>query len=344
MSARPRSASDRHHEVPPAGLADGGVLERADAAARLLQDLVPCAAFALTAWDPISGSERHQLLASDGYSAEILDHLNDDYVRENPAFRLLHSTVPSALRWRDLARNWGIDFAGTVAAEQFLRPAGFNEGTTACLRLPGGRYTGSLHVSWTSAADATDDRRELIERFRPVLAVACDLLGGPQVVAATLPPDAFAVVVSKRGVVAELSGRDAGPLLCENGDLRDFLLRRWGQRRGATRFVWIDDAGMWHRVELVACQDDATVVAEQPMPPPYAMTPRELEILHLVASGASNPEIARQLYVSARTVSTHVEHILAKLDCTSRTQLAVRASTEGLLCASLLGTRRPDIG
>lgn len=323
-----------HRDGRPA--ADGGVLERADAAARLLRDLVPCAAFALTAWDPISGTERHQVLVSDGYSTEILDHLNDDYVRENPAFRLLHSRVPSALRWRDLARNWGIDFAGTVAAEEFLRPAGFNEGTTACLRLPNGRYTGALHVSWSAPADATDGRRELIERFRPVLAVACDLLGGPQVVAETLTPEAFAVVVSGRGVAAALSGRDPGAYLREGGELREFLLQRWAERHAAKRFMWIDKTGTWHRVELVACRGDATLVTEQPLPPPYGLTPRELEILHLVASGASNPDIARQLFVSARTASTHVEHILAKLRCTSRTQLAVRAASEGLLSAQLL--------
>jgi DNA-binding CsgD family transcriptional regulator len=323
-------------ERDPEPVTDGAVLDRADAAARLLRDLVPCAAYALAAWDPISGSDRHRLLVSDGYSTTILDHLNDDYVRENPAFRLLHSRVPSALRWRDLARSWGIDFAGTVAAEQFLRPAGFNEGTTACLRLPGGRYTGSLHMSWESPSDATDDRRDLIERFRPVLAVACDLLGGPQAVAETLAPDAFVVVMSARGASADLPGRDPGPQLRDDGELRMFLARQWGRQRVARRFMWIDRAGIWHRVELVGCQGDATVVAEQPVPPPYGLTPRELEVLHLVASGASNPEIGRRLFVSTRTVSTHVEHILAKLNCTSRTRLAVHAAEEGLLSAALL--------
>jgi DNA-binding CsgD family transcriptional regulator len=320
----------------PFGPSDGVVLEKAYAATRVLRDLVPCAAFALTAWNPISGADRHQVLVSDGYAGEILDHLNDDYVRDNPAFRLLRSRVPSALRWRDLAQSWGIDFAGTVAAEQFLRPAGFNEGTTACLRLPNGRYTGSLHVSWESPSDATDDRREMIERLRPVLAVACDLLEGPQTVAQTVASEAFAVVVSGRGVVADLSGREPGPHLCDGGELRAFLLHRWKQREAMKRFLWIDGTGGWHRVELITCRGDVTLLAEQRTPPPYALTPRELEVLHLVASGASNPEIGRKLFVSARTVSTHVEHILAKLQCVSRAQLAVRVGVEGLLCASLL--------
>ncbi|MFJ9390511.1 ATP-binding protein [Nocardioides sp. NPDC101246] len=59
------------------------------------------------------------------------------------------------------------------------------------------------------------------------------------------------------------------------------------------------------------------------------LTPREQEIAALVARGMTNKEIAAQLVVSSRTVSTHVEHILAKLGFRSRTQIAVlfRTST-----------------
>jgi DNA-binding NarL/FixJ family response regulator len=52
-----------------------------------------------------------------------------------------------------------------------------------------------------------------------------------------------------------------------------------------------------------------------------------------VTSGASNPNIAEQLFVSPRTVSTHIEHILAKMGCDSRTRLAALAVSEGLLLA-----------
>jgi DNA-binding CsgD family transcriptional regulator len=53
-----------------------------------------------------------------------------------------------------------------------------------------------------------------------------------------------------------------------------------------------------------------------------ALTPTEVRIAHLVASGASNPDIAAQLYVSRRTVETHVSHILAKLQAQSRVEIA----------------------
>jgi DNA-binding NarL/FixJ family response regulator len=72
-------------------------------------------------------------------------------------------------------------------------------------------------------------------------------------------------------------------------------------------------------------------VTERAIEAPYLLTARELEILHLVAAGLSNAEIGEQLFVSRRTASTHVEHILSKLDCASRTELAAKAVDEGLL-------------
>ena len=53
------------------------------------------------------------------------------------------------------------------------------------------------------------------------------------------------------------------------------------------------------------------------------LSERELEIARLVAAGASNPEIAGQLFLSRKTVERHVSNVLAKLDARNRTELAV---------------------
>jgi RNA polymerase sigma factor (sigma-70 family) len=53
-----------------------------------------------------------------------------------------------------------------------------------------------------------------------------------------------------------------------------------------------------------------------------ALTPQEARIARLAAEGASNPEIADQLYVSRRTVEAHLTKIYSKLGINSRTQLA----------------------
>jgi DNA-binding NarL/FixJ family response regulator len=60
------------------------------------------------------------------------------------------------------------------------------------------------------------------------------------------------------------------------------------------------------------------------------LTPREHEVLALIARGLSNKRIARELGVSEKTVKTHVGHVLTKLGVTDRTQAALRAVQRGL--------------
>ena len=64
---------------------------------------------------------------------------------------------------------------------------------------------------------------------------------------------------------------------------------------------------------------------------PERLSAREMQVLQLLVKGQTNPEIARNLTVSVSTVKNHVEHILAKLGVSDRTQAAVHAIELGLL-------------
>ncbi|MFD8073329.1 AAA family ATPase [Streptomyces sp. NPDC059718] len=66
-------------------------------------------------------------------------------------------------------------------------------------------------------------------------------------------------------------------------------------------------------------------------PSPFGLTPRESEVLGLVARGYSNRRISEELYISQKTTSTHVSSILAKLGASSRTEAAAMAHRNGLL-------------
>ncbi len=61
------------------------------------------------------------------------------------------------------------------------------------------------------------------------------------------------------------------------------------------------------------------------------LTPRELDVLHRLAEGLSNKEIARQLLISEHTVKFHINAILGKLGAQSRTEAVVRATRLGLV-------------
>lgn len=65
--------------------------------------------------------------------------------------------------------------------------------------------------------------------------------------------------------------------------------------------------------------------------PHAALTSRELEVLLLIAEGKSNQEIADELYITLKTVKTHVSNILAKLDVADRTQATIYAFQHRLI-------------
>ncbi|MFK0048971.1 response regulator [Streptomyces sp. NPDC090741] len=103
----------------------------------------------------------------------------------------------------------------------------------------------------------------------------------------------------------------------------------------AVRMVRIGDAllapAITRRlVERFARRDSATAAIHRDL---AALTPRELEVMGLLAQGLSNAELAGRLHLSEATVKTHVARILAKLRLRDRAQAVVVAYETGLVSA-----------
>ena len=102
-------------------------------------------------------------------------------------------------------------------------------------------------------------------------------------------------------------------------------------------------AGIWAGVELTRkfqkksdapvpiAQENSTFIADTNTLTRLNISPREYEVLVLIAKGHSNQEIATQLYLSLNTIKTHISNVFMKLDVQRRTQAIQKAKELGLL-------------
>ena len=104
----------------------------------------------------------------------------------------------------------------------------------------------------------------------------------------------------------------------------------------AIRIVAVDDAFLAPRAAQQLVADYLARRERGDLPPPVEkLTPREEEVLRLLARGHTNAEIAESLVISVKTVETHRAHILDKLGLRKRAELVRYAETHGLLQSGL---------
>jgi DNA-binding NarL/FixJ family response regulator len=213
-----------------------------------------------------------------------------------------------------------------------------------------------------------DDQAMVRQGFGALLAAQPDLLvvgdaaDGAAAIAATRRLDPDVVLMDIRMPVldgleatrrlladrAERSGAD-GPrvLILTTFDLDDYVYE--ALRAGASGFLLKDApaADLVHAVRVVAggeallapsvtrrliAEFAARPRSDRPRPTALnTLTPRETEVLRLIARGRSNTEIAADLIVAEQTVKTHVGRLLAKLGMRDRAQLVVLAYESGLV-------------
>jgi DNA-binding CsgD family transcriptional regulator len=302
---------------------------RAEQVLAELHAIVPYVCAQLTRWDPFE--QEHSTLASQGYGEPLLDHLSGPFFEGELTELGLHSSR-RPMRMRDLPGDPG-DLA-TVA--EVLLPAGFREGLTMCLFTRSGAFTGILNLSTDDRRYPGDRARDAIAALNETLANVVDVTQSCRTLASLLDPGTPALALAADGTPIELSGSDRGPALAEGSPLLDVLAAQVPTDGHERRFLWPDGESGWYRVRIVPCLDEAggrslSLVTVRPGAHVLGLTRREIEVLTQLASGASNPAIAKVLHVSPRTVATHVEHILEKLDVSTRAAAVGRAVREALL-------------
>ncbi|MFI6262844.1 response regulator [Micromonospora sp. NPDC051006] len=211
-----------------------------------------------------------------------------------------------------------------------------------------------------------DDQAMVRQGFGALLAAQPDLLvvgdaaDGAQAVAAArrLDPDVVLMDVrmpvldglaATRKLLGDRPAERPRVLILTTFDLDDYVYE--ALRAGASGFLLKDApaADLVQAVRVVAAGDALLAPAvtrrliaefaarpERRRPRPVelaALTPRETEVLRLIARGRSNQEIAADLVVAEQTVKTHVGRILAKLHLRDRAQAVVLAYETGLVAA-----------
>jgi predicted ATPase/DNA-binding CsgD family transcriptional regulator len=102
----------------------------------------------------------------------------------------------------------------------------------------------------------------------------------------------------------------------------DMLRERVGSERFAQIQASVRRADLAAEIGAALALTRRETSADAPLPSDHGLTPREREVLRMMASGKSNQDIADALFVSLSTIKVHVTHILAKLEVTSRAAAA----------------------
>lgn len=316
-----------HHQVAAATHIGMLTRERDTAAAgaealRLLAQVLPSDSSMLTTLDPISGA--HVRVAGDSNRS-----LTEDFVG-TPWYRKVLSE-PLPLSISDDAEP-GQPYVQGRFYKEHVGPAGFRDGMTGAL-YHRGRHVGMIHLATEHAGAFTREARHLLASVLPALAALADpadRIGEHH----GLPDEASAALVTPDGLIG-LPGRDRPPVL----DSHEFLplLGEFDASGGrALRLLW-PVARDWYRVVLarhtlpLPASRPAVLVHARPTQLPYGLSPRELDVLTRAAMGHTNQAIAQQLFLSPRTVHTHVEHMLRKTGTSSRAEATALAVRDSLL-------------
>jgi len=322
--------NDLEQELAEIAASSGGLRQRADSFLASLRPRVPFDA----AWMALADDRhpRYATVADTGVDDSVREYLNGPVmaadIEATGTHRKQAPLSPSDLPYpHSELRTWS----------ECLIPAGVNEALAVALFEPGGRHVGFLALLYGQKRPPAAEDRSRLAGAVSILGRGIDPLRSLVAAARLVEGAASGVVLARDGEVNVLPGLTTDPLLRRDSTVLEQARVEIRAGRTYTRFLWPSRTQRLGHVRVTVIAATATtptthvgVVLLSPPAELRGLTPRELEVLGYVVEGCSNQEIAHHLFLASRTVAAHLEHILAKLEASTRTLAAVRASREGL--------------
>lgn len=185
-------------------------------------------------------------------------------------------------------------------------------------------FENQLDVEIVGEAASGEDAVALSDRLQPDV-VLCDLRLGPGMDGVQTTRALRAQHPAPAVIILTTFDRDAEILAAIEAGAAGYLLKDVSP---ATIVHSLKEAAAGR---IVLAPEMASRVVHSMRAPRVRLTDRELDVLRLLDTGASNREIARSLFVTEATVKTHLVHLFAKLGVESRAKAVTRARDTGLI-------------
>ncbi|WP_138999020.1 helix-turn-helix transcriptional regulator [Rhodococcus zopfii] len=304
--------------------------QRADAVLDELAAIVAYDAAQIAVWNPRTST--HHTVASRGYTEQMRVALNGPRYRTDRVWGVLEQRAEPVF-WKDCP----FDRRDSEFYVEAVEAHGFREGGTMLLRAIDGVYLGMLLLNLEAATPPADEVREMLGIVGAGMTPLVDRLAPARQFVSMHSPQRPAAALDRVHGWVPLTPEGLPPRA-----LLDTITEVLSRTDRPVRFRWCDRDGDRRgrrsrlqplTVELLPFGGSTcrAVVSWRQEPLPYGLTRRELDVLAALGTGASNAAIAQALSTSVRTITTHVEHILAKLSVSTRTAAALVADREGLL-------------
>jgi DNA-binding CsgD family transcriptional regulator len=338
----PMHAAEILTEVTGIAATPGILAERAQALLAQVRRLVRFDA----GWIAMLPSEQysHVPVARSGYDERVCGYLDSPSVLADVELVGL-SRSRRAVRGCDML----LPPSDVPGWAEYVQPAGFRDGISVGLFSPEGRYLGVLALHTQAADQVSDAARDLLEMLATRIASTVDPLLSLSAIAGMVHRAAAGIVLAPSGAVLPLPGLPDHPLLAPGSAVLAAATVQLAEGGPHTAFLarlpYVQGEETHARITVLAAPTDlrrfaTTVVLVSPAGDLHGLSHRELQVLGVLVTGASNQRIAMTLGITSRTVEVHVEHARSKLAAPSRTAAAARALRLGLFVPSPL----PGVG